>query len=84
MDLYALRKQQVADLEKSICSDIRNIVANAKGKKLKFELYCNWKEIYIDSYDTVIVGNNFGDEWNIENLSLEKKLHLLHDMYHTY
>ena len=82
MDLYALRQKELKELEQRICSDIRTFVQD-KARKLSFEFYCSWKNIYIDSYGTVIVVDCYGDEWNIENLSLEKKLNLLHDMYHT-
>lgn len=82
MDLYALRKQQLRELEQNICSDIRGIVEKA-NRTLNFEYYCSWNKIYIDNYGVVIVEDNFCDKWNIENLTLENKLELLHDMYHT-
>lgn len=82
MDLYALREKQLRELEQNICSDIRTLVKKA-NRTLVFEYYCSWKKIYIDNYDVVIVVDEFGDMWNIENLSLDKKLRLLHDMYHT-
>lgn len=82
MDLYALRTKQLRELEQNICSDITGIV-KAKNTKLSFEFYCHWKDIRIDSYGTTIVTDCYGDEFNIENLPLDKKLSLLHDMYHT-
>jgi hypothetical protein len=82
MDLYALRKKELRELEQRICSDIRTLVQN-KARKISFEFYCSWANIYIDSYGNVIAVDNYDDEWNIENLSFEKKLDLLHDMYHT-
>ena len=36
-----------------------------------------------EDYGVVIVEDNFGEKWNIENLSLDKKLRVLRDMYHT-
>lgn len=82
MDLYALREQQLRELEQNICSDIRGIVTKA-NRTLNFVYCCGWNKIYIDNYGVVIVVDEFGDMWNIENLSLDKKLRLLHDMYHT-
>lgn len=82
MDLYALREQQLRELEQNICSDIRGIVTKA-NRTLNFEYYCSWNKIYIDNYGVVIVEDEFGEKWNIENLSLDKKLRVLHDMYHT-
>jgi hypothetical protein len=82
MDLYTLRKKELSDLERNICSDIRGIVEKA-NRTLMFNYYCSWNKIYIDNYGVVVVEDNFGKECNIEILSLVKKMQILHDMYHT-